>query len=66
MESLLRCQTSYWRQHLFLTHDQVSGVQRGQLEAVAMGDGIGGAGFHAISAKDAAVVIDVVDLGIAL
>src|SRR5579872_6734441 len=31
-----------------------------------MGDGIGRAGFDAISAEDAAVVVDVVDLGIAL
>ena len=33
---------------------------------MAVGDGVGGAGFHAIAAEDAAVVIDVVDLGVAL
>jgi len=42
---------------------QVGGVQRGLLEAMAVGDGIGGAGFHAVAAEDAAVVVDVVDLG---
>ena len=36
------------------------------LETVAMRDGIGGARFHAISAENAAVVVDVVNLGVAL
>ncbi len=40
--------------------------RRGQLEAVAVGDGVGGAGLHAVAAEDAAVVVDVVDLGVAL
>src|ERR1700759_895146 len=31
-----------------------------------MGNGIGGGGFHAISAENAAVVVDVVDLGVAI
>lgn len=31
-----------------------------------MGDGVGGAGLDAIAAEDAAVVVDVVDLGVAL
>ena len=31
-----------------------------------MRDGVGRAGFHAVTAKDAAVVIDVVDLGVTL
>src|ERR1035437_8319678 len=53
-------------QHVFLAHDQVSGVQRGQLEAVAVGDSVGGAGFNAVAAKDAAVVVDVENLGVAL
>ena len=53
-------------EHVFFAHDKVGGVQRGQLEAVAMGDGVGGAGFYAIAAEDAAVVVDVVDLGVAL
>src|SRR5271157_2876847 len=53
-------------QHVFLAHDQIGGVQRGQLKAVAVGNGVGGAGFNAVAAEDAAVVIDVVDLGVAL
>ena len=53
-------------QHVFLAHDQGGGVEAGQLEAVAVGDGVGGAGFDAVAAEDAAVVVDVVDLGVAL
>src|SRR6185312_14539583 len=55
----------HWHQHLFLAVDQRGGVIAGDLEAMAVGDGVGGAGLHAISAEDAAVVIDVVDLGVA-
>jgi hypothetical protein len=55
----------HWNQQVFLAHDHGGGVEAGELEAVAVGDGIGGAGFDAIAAKDAAVVIDVVDLRIA-
>jgi len=53
-------------QHVFFAHDEIGGVQSGQLEAVAMGDGVGGAGFNAVAAEDAAVVVDVIDLGVAL
>jgi hypothetical protein len=53
-------------QHVFLAHDQIGSVQRGQLETVTVGDGVGGAGFNAVAAEDAAVVIDVIDLGVAL
>src|SRR5512135_933362 len=53
-------------QHVFLAHDQVRCVQRGQLEAVAVGNGVSGTGFNAVAAEDAAVVVDVVDLGVAL
>ena len=45
--------------------DEGGGIQRGQLEAVSMGDGVRWAGFDAVTAKNAPVVIDVVDLGIA-
>src|SRR5256885_4899812 len=54
------------RQHLLFAIDQVGGIEGRNLETVAMGDGIGRAGFYAISAKDAAVVVNVIDLGIAL
>src|SRR5208283_3552295 len=40
--------------------------QGGQLKAVAVSDRVGGAGLNAITAEDAAVVVDVVDLGVAL
>ena len=53
-------------QQVFLAHDQGGRVQAGQLEAVAVGDGVRGAGLDAVAAEDAAVVVDVVDLGVAL
>ena len=55
-----------WHEHVFLAHNQIGGVQRGELEAVAVGDGVGGAGLDTVAAEDAAVVVDVVDLGVAL
>src|ERR1039457_2917479 len=63
---LRRRQRAHRHQHVFLAHDEIGGVQGGKLEAVAVGDGVGGAGFNAVAAEDAAVVVDVVDLGIAL
>ena len=53
-------------EQLLLAINQVAGVVGGQLEAVAVGDGVCRAGLDAIAAEDAAVVIDVVDLGVAL
>jgi hypothetical protein len=38
----------------------------GQFDAVSVGDGIGGAGFDAITAENAARIVDVVGLGVAL
>src|SRR5208337_2269663 len=52
-------------QQLLLAVYQVAGVVGGQFEAVAVGNCVGGAGLHAIAAEDAAVVIDVVHLGVA-
>src|SRR5262250_2805236 len=46
--------------------NQVAGVEGGQLETMAVGDGVSGAGLDAVAAEDAAVVVDVVDLGVAL
>src|SRR5205823_4981024 len=51
--------------HVFLPFNQCGGVVAGNLEPVTMSDGIGGTGFHAITAEDAAVVIDVVNAGVA-
>ena len=53
-------------EHVFFPLDQRGGVVAGGLEAVAVGDGVGGAGLHAVPAENAAVVIDVVDAGVAL
>ena len=46
--------------------DQRRRIVAGDFEIVAVGDGVGGAGFHAVAAEDAAVVVDVVDIGVAL
>src|ERR1700730_18141345 len=53
-------------EHLLLAVDQIAGVEGGQLKSVAVSDCIRGAGFNAVPAENAAVVIDVVNLGIAL
>ena len=52
-------------QHLLLAVNQIAGVKGGELKAVAMRDGIGGAGLDTIAAKNASIVIDVIDLGVA-
>ena len=53
-------------QQIFLAHDQGGGVEAGEFEAVAVGDGVCGASLHTVTTEDAAVVVDVVDLGVAL
>jgi len=45
---------------LFFAVDQSIDVVSGQLEAMAMGDRIGGASFNAITAKDATRIVNVV------
>ena len=52
-------------QHLLLAVNQIAGIKRSQLKAVAMCDGIGGAGLNTIAAENASIVIDVIDLGVA-
>lgn len=54
------------REQLLLAIDQIRGIEGRELESVAMRNGIGRAGLNAVSAKNAAVVIDVVYLGVAL
>ena len=51
-------------EHLLLTINQIAGVERGQLKAVTMRDGIGGAGLNAVAAENTSIVIDVVNLGV--
>src|SRR5579871_5360135 len=53
-------------QHLLLAVDQIGSIERSQLESVAVCDGVGRAGLDTVSAENAAVVVDVVHLGIAL
>src|SRR5689334_9998606 len=55
----------YRHQQGFLAINQVAGVEGGKLEAVTVSDGVCRAGLDAITAEDAAVVVDVIDLGIA-
>jgi hypothetical protein len=52
-------------QQSFFAINQVAGIERRQFKAMAVGDGVSGAGFNAIAAEDAAVVVDVIDLGVA-
>ena len=55
-----------WNEEIFFAHDKGRGIEAGEFEAVAMRDGVGGTGFDAVAAEDAPVVVDVVDLGVAL
>ena len=50
----------------FLAHDQIGRIEGRQLEAMSVGNRIGRTGLHAVAAKDAAVIVDVIDLGIPL
>ena len=54
------------RKKLFFAINQVGCVESSQFETVAVSNGVRGAGFHAISAKNTAVVINVIDRGISL
>src|SRR6266566_720896 len=62
------CSYMCWhgRQHLLLAIDQIAGIKRGNLEAMAVRDRIRGTRLDAIPAKNAAVVVNVVNLGVAL
>ena len=53
-------------QHLLFAVNQIAGVERGKFKPVAMRNRVRRAGFYAISAENAAVVINVVNLGVAL
>jgi hypothetical protein len=53
-------------QHLLLAHDQIGRVKARQLESVSVRDSVRRACLDAISAENAAVVVDVVNLGVAL
>ena len=49
-------------QQLFLAVDERVGVVGGDFKIVAMGNRVAGARFHAVSAEDATVVVDVINL----
>src|SRR5215467_742025 len=53
-------------QQLLLAINQSAGIKRCQLKPVPVGDSVGGASLHAVSAEDTTVVIDVVDLSVPL
>ena len=53
-------------QQVFLAHDETRCIQAREFETVTVSDGVGRAGFDTVAAEDAAVVIDVVDLGVTL
>jgi hypothetical protein len=53
-------------EHLLFSVNQVARAESRQLKAVPMRDRIGGASLYAVSAKNASVVIDVVNLRVAL
>src|SRR4051812_15672877 len=48
--------------HLLFAIDQIGSVQGRDLKAMAVSDGVRRTGLDAISAEDAAVVVDVIDL----
>lgn len=56
----------YGNEQRFFAIDKVAGVEGRQLEAVAVGNGVSRAGFNAVAAEDAAVVVNVIDLGVTL
>jgi hypothetical protein len=55
-----------WGQHLLFAVDQVAGVEACDFEAMPVGDRVGGTGFDAVSAENTSIVVDVINLGVAL
>src|SRR5258708_10946799 len=53
-------------QHLLFAVHQVAGIKAGDLESVPVGDGVCGTSFHAVAAENAAVVVNVINLGVTL
>src|SRR2546426_7584224 len=52
--------------HMFLALNQSRGVVTGDFKAVPVRNGVGRAGFHAVTTENAAVVVDVIDFGVTL
>src|SRR5579864_540052 len=53
-------------QHLLLAHHKIGSIEACQFETVAVRDGVGRTGLDTVSAKNAAVVVDVINLGVTL
>src|SRR5262249_32997876 len=53
-------------QQLLFAIDKIRRVEGGEFEAVSVSDCVGRTGFNTVSAEDAAVVVDVVNRGVAL
>jgi len=53
-------------EHLFFSIDESGGVVAGELEAMPVRNRVRGTGFYTVAAKDAAVVVNVIDLGVPL
>src|SRR6201993_909208 len=51
-------------QHLLLAHHEIGSVETRQFESVSVRDSVGRTGLDTVSAKNAAVVVDVIDLGV--
>ena len=51
---------------MLLAVDQIAGIEGSDFEPMAVGNGVRRAGLYAIAAKNAAVVIDVVNLRVPL
>src|SRR5579859_5795974 len=54
------------RQHLLFSVNQIAGIEGSQLKSMAMRNRISRASLHAVPAKDASIVVDVIDTGVAL
>src|SRR5450631_2234291 len=52
--------------HVLFAFDQRGSIIAGRFESMAVGNRVGGARLYAIPAENTAIVIDVVDLGVAL
>src|SRR5262245_36535003 len=53
-------------QQLLFAIDEIGGIEGCEFEAVPVGDGVGWTSLHAVSAEDAAVVVDVVNRRVTL
>ena len=55
-----------WRKQLLFAINQIRGIEGSQFKSMTMRDRIGRAGLDTVSAENAAVVVNVVNLGVTL